>query len=95
MVNAGCVHPAALKKYANNGIIYANFIEGAKRYIEPKPLRTFNKPCPYKLLDGSRMDVPCPCDKYTHDFDEESVLIYCTRRMKVPPQSWCHVEELR
>ena len=41
LVNAGCVHPAALKKYANNGIIYANFIKCAKLYDEPKPLSEF------------------------------------------------------
>ena len=88
IVNAGCVHPVTLRKYANNGTIYANFIKDAKRYDKPKPLRIFHKPCPYKLPDGSRMDVPCPCDMYTHEFDEESGLICCTRRMKKPPQSW-------
>lgn len=95
LVNAGCVHPVTLKEYANNGTVYANFIKDAKRYDEPKPLRRFHKPCPYKLPDGTRMDVPCPCDKYTHEFDEETGLICCTRRMKKPPQSWCYVEELQ
>ena len=94
LVNAGCVHPVTLKKYANNGIVYSNFIVDVKRYDEPKALSCFHKPCPYKMPDGTRMDVPCPCDKYTHEFDEESGLIYCTRRMKRPPQSWCYVEEL-
>lgn len=41
LVNAGCVHPATLKKYANNGTVYANFIKGARRYDEPKPLSAF------------------------------------------------------
>ena len=95
LVNAGCVHPVVLKKYANNGVIYANFIREAKRYEEPKTLDNFHRPCPYKLPDGTRMDVPCPCDKYTHNFDEESGMIYCTRRIERPPQSWCRVEALK
>lgn len=70
-------------------------ISDLKIYDKPKPLRRFHKPCPYKLPDGTRMDVPCPCDKYTHEFDEETGLICCTRRMKKPPQSWCYVEELQ
>lgn len=41
LVNAGCVHPVTLKKYANNGIVYANFIQDAKRYDKPKPLSAY------------------------------------------------------
>jgi len=41
LVNAGCVHPVTLKKYANNGTVYANFIKDAKRYNVPKPLSEF------------------------------------------------------
>lgn len=41
LINSGCVHPVALKKYANNGIVYANFIKDAKRYDEPKELSEF------------------------------------------------------
>lgn len=41
LVNAGCVHPVTLKKYANNGIVYANFIQNAKRYDKPRPLSDF------------------------------------------------------
>ena len=41
LVNSGCVHPATLKKYANNGIVYANFIQDIRRYDVPKPLSEF------------------------------------------------------
>ena len=41
LVNSGCVHPVTLKKYANNGIVYANFIQGIRRYDVPKPLSEF------------------------------------------------------
>ena len=42
LINAGCVHPVTLKKYANNGTVYANFIKDAKRYDEPKQLSDFS-----------------------------------------------------
>lgn len=41
LVNSGCVHPVTLKKYANNGIVYANFIQDIRRYDVPKPLSEF------------------------------------------------------
>lgn len=75
LVNAGCVHPAALKKYANNGTVYANFIQNAKRYDKPKLLcefRSYN--CSVQWENG----YPVP-----------------THEIKRPPQSWCHVEEVR
>jgi predicted transcriptional regulator len=68
-------------------------ISELKIYDKPKALASFNAPCPYKLPDGSRMDVPCPCDKYTWGFDEASGKSYCMRRIECPPQSWCYVEE--
>lgn len=41
LINAGCVHPVTLKKYANNGTVYANFIKDARRYDVPKLLSEF------------------------------------------------------
>ncbi len=41
LINIGCVHPIKLKEYAKDGIIYANFIENAKRYETPKELGEF------------------------------------------------------
>ena len=94
-IELGCVPIEFLEAYSKGKPLYAHFIIDPKRYDKPVPLRRFHKPCPYKLPDGSRMDVPCPCGKYTHNFDEESGLIYCTRRMERPPQSWCYVEEVK
>lgn len=94
-VDAACLTQDEVEQYSGGKDVAGFVISDLKVYDKPKPLRRFHKPCPYKLPDGSRMDVPCPCDKYTHDFDEESGLIYCTRRIKRPPQSWCYVEELR
>ena len=44
LVNAGRIHPATLKQYANNGIVYANFITEAKRYDEPMDVQWLQKP---------------------------------------------------
>ena len=80
LVNAGCVHPAALKRYANNGIIYANFIKNAKRYDKPKPLSA------YGTKHKCNLSKKCT---------EQGFLCagYC--KLTRPPQSWCRVEELK
>lgn len=91
----GLTDKEILQYLGNGNTGYGWHISDLKIYDKPKPLRRFHKPCPYKLPDGTRMNVPCPCDKYTHEFDEETGLICCTRRMKKPPQSWCYVEELQ
>lgn len=80
LVNAGCVHPVALKKYANNGTIYANFIQNAKRYDEPKQLGDFNYACD--------KDPGADCTLCA-----ELGLLKC-KPVTRPPQSWCYVEEL-
>lgn len=100
LVNSGCVHPATLKNYANNGIVYANFIQGIRRYDVPKPLSEF------VVEDKS------PCDNRERvyqnpDFNPTGGLIfggnYCrkngdwckrckTKPLTRPPQSWCYVE---
>ena len=79
LVNAGRIHPATLKQYANNGIVYANFIKDAKRYDEPKPLSYYVR-CPYPWDCGA-------CDQY------DGLEMVCKRKHR-PPQSWCYVEEL-
>ena len=88
LVNAGCVHPTALKEYANNGTVYANLIQDARRYDKPKPLSVFYKVC--AGLDNTGMCWDCEkangeeCDCVVNG------RLYLTR----PPQSWCHVEKL-
>ena len=79
MVTAGKVHPAALKKYANNGVVYANYIEEAKRYDKPKLLNQYMK-CPYPWDCGA-------CDLF------DGLDMSCNRNIR-PPQSWCYVEEV-
>lgn len=79
LVNAGRIHPATLKQYANNGIVYANFIKDAKRYDEPKPLSSFG--------GKHRCSMSRECT-------DRGFLCagYC--KLTRPPQSWCYVEEL-
>lgn len=80
LVNAGCVHPVTLKEYANNGIVYANFILNAVRYDAPKPLSA------YGLKHKCSLSRKCT---------EQGFLCagYC--KLTRPPQSWCYVEELQ
>lgn len=76
LVNAGCVHPTALKEYANNGTVYANLIEDAKRYDRPKPLSNYVR-CPYPWDCNA-------CDQF------DGIEMVCNRKHR-PPQSWCYV----
>ena len=95
ILEESCCTYYALHRYAYHDDLYGWHISDLKIYDKPKPLSSFNKLCPYRLPDGSRMDVPCPCDKYNWGFDEQTGLSYCMRRMEKPPQSWCYVEGLR
>ena len=92
LVNAGRVHPVTLKKYANNGIVYANFIKDAKRYDVPKPLSVFRIPCKEYQKD----DPQCGNCDYYHTMGEYPAECACegAKHVKSPPQSWCYVEEM-
>jgi len=93
---ASCLTVQGLIDYAGNkNHLFGWHISDLKIYDKPKMIHTFHLSCPYKLPDGSRMDVPCPCDKYNWGFDEKTGLEYCLRRLGNAPQSWCYVEELR
>lgn len=87
LIKKGCVDWGFLNKYAGieRPYLYANIIENAKRYDEPKELSEFRKPCPY--TDGSY----CLEQKCEH-YDDYSGK--CCNRVERPPQSWCYVEEL-
>ena len=100
LVNAGCVHPVTLKKYANNGIVYANFIQNAKRYDEPKKLTDFIVPskigccnegkcrgCTFLERGNAAAGIENDC---VASFDTDEY-----KPLRRPPQSWCYVEELK
>lgn len=87
------INAAELYHYLKGKIPYGWHISDLEIYDKPKELKEFNAICPYKKPDGTRENVDCPCDKYTHDFDEITGKIYCTRRITKPPQSWCYVEQ--
>ena len=80
LINAGCVHPATLRDYAKNGIVYANFIKEAKLYDEPKPLSAYGA--------KHKCNLSKKCTE--HGF---LCAGYC--KLTRPPQSWCYVEELK
>lgn len=72
---------------------YAWHISDLKIYDKPKELSEFYAPCPIENKDCEnciRYGKP-----YDWDFDEKQGLIYCTRRLSRPPQSWQYVEEMK
>ena len=74
LVNAGCVHPVTLKKYANNGIVYANIIRDTKRYEKPRPLSDFESwNCSVYFEDG----LPMP----THEIKRPPQSWFYVRRI--------------
>lgn len=70
---------------------YAWHISDLKIYDKPKELSEFYRPCPIENKDCEN------CIRYGKphkwDFDEKQGLIYCTRRLSHPPQSWQYVDE--
>lgn len=92
-----CLRDKEIMEYLGNGVRgYGWHIADIKIYDVPKALNAFNKPCPHRLPDGTRVeDAECPCDKYTWDYDEITGKTDCTRRITKAPQSWQYVEELR
>lgn len=72
---------------------YAWHISDLKIYDKPKELSEFYRPCPIENKDCEN------CIRYGKphkwDFDEKQGLIYCTRRLSRPPQSWQYVEEMK
>lgn len=72
---------------------YAWHISDLKIYDKPKELSEFYRPCPIENKDCEN------CIRYGKphkwDFDEKQGLIYCTRRLSRPPQSWQYVEEVK
>lgn len=72
---------------------YAWHISDLKIYDKPKELSEFYRPCPIENKDCEN------CIRYGKphkwDFDEKQGLIYCTRRLSRPPQSWQYIEEVK
>lgn len=99
----GCLTEREIEKYFNipedkdlramKGNGYAWHISDLKIYDKPKELSEFYSPCPIENKDCEN------CIRYGKphkwDFDEKQGLIYCTRRLSRPPQSWQYVEEVK
>lgn len=84
-----CLTRDELKSYGKGNPLYGLHISDLKIYNNPKELGEFNYPCP-KPKNGCGDCLEH--GPYGWDFDEKSKKIYCTRRLKCPPQSWCYVE---
>lgn len=71
--------------------LYAWHISDLKIYDKPRELSEFNRPCVSPTHDCE--DCIKGKTPYTWGFDEDKGTIFCTRKIKRPPQSWCYVEE--
>lgn len=78
--------------YLGNKDGYGLHITALKIYDNPKELSEFNRPCVSPTHDCE--DCIQGKTPYTWDFDEDKGTIFCTRKIKIPPQSWQYVEEL-
>lgn len=82
----GCVPFEFLVKYANGAeSLYANIIENAKRYDNPKALSEF------KRWNRTEENVPCAHTKWLYPDCKDCKACNLTR----PPQSYMKVEELK
>lgn len=95
-LTAACLSEEEVVRYRENlpycKPLYGWHISDLKIYDKPKELSEFNRPCPIENKDCEnciRYGKP-----YTWEFDEKKGIIYCTRRLTRPPQSWQYVEEI-
>jgi predicted transcriptional regulator len=80
LIKKGCVDWGFLNKYAGKqDYLYANIIENARRYDNPKELSEFEKPCNFKWECSI-------CERYNR------IDRMCIKAITRPPQSWCYVE---
>lgn len=87
LIKLGCVSYDFLVEYANGAkYLFANFVEGAKRFDIPKSIFDFKKPG-YKTEERWLFDLypntHCHCEAWAKRFE-----------LKRPPISWYFVEEL-
>lgn len=88
-----CLTYDELDEYGKNKTLYGWHISDLKIYDKPKELSEFYAPCPIENKDCEnciRYGKP-----YDWDFDEKQGLIYCTRRLSRPPQSWQYIDEVK
>lgn len=88
-----CLTDEQIDDYLHGRDGYAWHIAGLKIYDTPKELSKFYSPCPIENKDCEN------CIRYGKPhkwyFDEKQGLIYCTRRLSRPPQSWQYVDEVK
>ncbi len=88
-----CLTDEQIDDYLHGRDGYAWHIAGLKIYDKPKELNEFYRPCPIENKDCEiclRYGKP-----HKWNFDEKQGIIYCTRRLTRPPQSWQFVEEVK
>ena len=99
-IDAGCVPYEFLAKYSKGKPLYAHFIVNANRYDKPKALSEFVvvgdcdclncKQCAW-FDKGNGFNIEDDCNLAYENVQRKEPLKPLFR----PPQSWCHVEELK
>lgn len=84
-IDAGCVPYEFLAEYSKGKPLYAHFIVNAKRYEKPLPLSAFRRPCVNELY----------CENCGMHSENTGTCGNMALQLTRPPQSWCHVEELK
>lgn len=90
-----CISHDEIIKYANGKRLYYWNISDLVIYDKPKEIGEFKRFC-----DGVGGKIGCKGCKYYYTESNESIGFYeecgCDnlRPMKIPPQSWCYVEEV-
>ena len=84
-----------LWNYGQGKTLYAWHIDDLKIYDKPKELSEFSHYIPNNKYPKKECGIDCEdCMSYDSEHETCLDLYYLYRQIKIPPQSWCYVEEL-
>ena len=84
-----------LWNYGQGKTLYAWHIDNLKIYDNPKELSEFSHYIPNNKCPKKECGIDCEdCMSYDSEHETCLDLYYLYRQIKIPPQSWCYVEEL-
>ena len=84
-----------LWNYGQGKTLYAWHIDNLKIYDNPKELSEFSHYIPNNKCPKKECGIDCEdCMSYDSEHETCLDLYYLYRQIKIPPQSWCYVEEI-
>ena len=84
-----------LWNYGQGKTLYAWYIDDLKIYDKPKELSEFSHYIPNNKCPKKECGIDCEdCMSYDSEHETCLDLYYLYRQIKIPPQSWCYVEEI-